>query len=713
MEFEGRRRLDSLGALFAPRSVALVGASQDPRKIGGRPLVFLKRYGYPGAVYPINPQRSEVQGLRAYPSLSALPSPPEQVIIALPAAKVPEAIAEAVAAGAKSAVVFSSGFAEAGDEGRALQEKMAAAIGDSPLRVLGPNCIGVMNVPERSYGTFALALESGTTLPGEIGVAVQSGAMGSHLLILCRNAGIGLGRWAATGNEVDIDVADCIAWMARDPGTQVILCGIEGCHDARRLRAALALARQARKPVLVLKIGASEVGQAAAASHTGMLAGNDAVFDAVLRQEGALRFESVEPLLDAAYVAAHAARQGYSPARAARGRLGVITLSGGFGILIADVAAKVGLTLPELPQDAQREILELVPFAGVRNPIDPTAQVNVAPDLLERCLDIVLRKGDFDALIVFISGIPYSPDLGAIYLDAVRNMRRRYPEPLIVMSAIADLAYRQEVERASCLHIEDPVRACRALGALKAVALMQAEGSRSREIRTQAQPAIPQRALDEVEAKRILGEAGIPVIPDRLVHSAEEAAAAAAQLGFPVAMKIVSPDIAHKTEIGGVLLNIRSAADAAGAYAKLVGAARQKAPEARVRGVAVSPMAGEGVETILGVVQDPIFGPVVMFGLGGVFVETLRDVTFRAAPFTREEALRMIREVKGYALLLGARGKPAADTEALADALAALSRFADARRNEFAEIDVNPFLVHAAGSGAAALDALIVSRGTR
>ena len=711
--FSGRRRLESLDALFTPRSIAIVGASQDARKIGGRPLAFLKRYGYPGAIYPINPQYAEVQGVPAFSSLGACPAPPDQVIVALPAEKVPAVVGEAAAIGAKTAVVFSSGFAEAGDEGKALQRRLLAVIGESSLRVLGPNCIGVMNVPERSYGTFQVALESGTARAGGVGVAVQSGAMGSHLLTLARKAGIGLGRWAATGNEADIDVADVIAWMAHDPGTRVIVCCLEACGDAARFRAALALARSTRKPVLVLKIGASDVGKAAAASHTGMLAGNDAVFDAVLRQEGALRVESLEALLELAYVADHAAQRGFSPERAARGRLGVVTLSGGAGVLLADVAAKVGLTVPELPRDAQRAILDLVPFAGARNPVDTTAQVNVAPELLDRCLDIALRSGDFDFLVLFLTGVPYSRDLGTIYLRTLRRARERYPETLMVMSAIAPDAYRRRVERAGCLYIEDPTRAGIALGCLKAIAdrHLGAAANGTPAVRADDFPAIPREAIDETEAKRILARAGIPVMSERLVTSADEAAAASAEMGFPVAMKIVSPDIVHKTEIGGVLLDVASADDVRRGYATLRAAAAEKAPSARVTGVAIAPMASEGVETILGVVQDPVFGPVVMFGLGGVFVETLRDVTFRAAPFGREEALRMIAEVKGVALLRGTRGRPPADIGALADALAALSRLAAARRDDFAAIDINPFLVRREGRGAVALDALIIPRG--
>ena len=379
---------------------------------------------------------------------------------------------------------------------------------------------------------------------------------------------------------------------------------------------------------------------------------------------------------------------------------------------MADVAAKVGLTVPELPREAQRAILDLVPFAGPRNPIDSTAQVNVSPELLVKCLDIALENGDFDFLVLFLTGVPYSRDLGSIYLRMLGRARRRYPDTLMVMCAIAPGAYRRRVERAGCLYIEDPTRAGIALGALKSIAeLHRGAGSRAAELPAGNYPAIPRTAIDETVAKRVLAAVGIPVMSERLVTSAEDAAAAAAEIGFPVAMKIVSPDIAHKTEIGGVLLDVASAEDARRGYAQLRKAAAEKAPTAHVNGVSIAPMASEGVETILGVVQDPVFGPVVMFGLGGVFVETLRDVTFRAAPFGRDEALRMIGEVKGAALLRGTRGRPPADVDALADALAALSRLAAARRDDFAAIDINPFLVRREGRGAVALDALIVPRG--
>jgi acyl-CoA synthetase (NDP forming) len=306
--------------------------------------------------------------------------------------------------------------------------------------------------------------------------------------------------------------------------------------------------------------------------------------------------------------------------------------------------------------------------------------------------------------------VPYSRDLGELYLRALRRARKRYPAPLLLMSAIAPDAYRRRVQRAGCLYIEDPSRAGIALGALKAIADLQRGAAAAPTVRAEDFPPIPRAAIDETEAKGVLARAGIPVMSERLVASADEAATAAAELGFPVAMKIVSPDIAHKTEIGGVLLDVANADDVRRGYARLRAVAAEKAPAAHVSGVSVAPMASEGVETILGVVQDPVFGPVVMFGLGGVFVETLRDVTFRAAPFGREEARRMIGEVKGTALLRGTRGRPPADLDALADALAALSRLAAARRDDFAAIDINPFLVRREGRGAVALDALIIPR---
>jgi acyl-CoA synthetase (NDP forming) len=468
--FAGRRRLQSLEALFRPKSVAVVGASQDPRKIGGRPIAFLSRYGFPGAIYPVNPQYAEVQGLPAFASLAALPAVPDQVIVALPAAKAVDVVRECAAMGAGAAIVFSSGFAEIGGEGQRMQNAIAASVADGPLRVLGPNCLGMMNVPERTYGTFSVTLEHGSVPAGGIGIVAQSGAMGAHLLILARNAGVGLGRWVATGNEVDVDVAECIGWMAGDAGTRVITCVLEGLRDVRRFRAALRLAREARKPVIVLKMGRSEIGRLAAQAHTGAPAIDDADFDAMLREAGAVRVDSLEALLDVAYVADHAAARGYSSRRAARGRLGVVSLSGGAGVLIADAAARVGLVMPELPPDAQRAVVERVPFAAARNPIDATAQANVVPGVFDACVDQALGRGDFDSLIVFISGVPYSRDLGRTYLEVLRRMRKRYPEPLLVMSAIGPAGYRRSVERAGCLYMEDPTRACVALGALRTLA---------------------------------------------------------------------------------------------------------------------------------------------------------------------------------------------------------------------------------------------------
>ncbi|MEO7404375.1 MAG: CoA-binding protein, partial [Burkholderiales bacterium] len=339
--FTGRRRPASLDALFAPRSIAVVGASSDPRKIGGRPIAFLKRDGFAGAILPINPQHAEVQGLRAYPSLAELPEAPDLVLIALPASRTTEAVAAAAARGVKVAVLFSSGFAEAGEEGQARQAQLAATIGDSPMRLLGPNCIGAASIANGAYATFAVALETGAPPAGGVGMVSQSGALASHLHVLARMTHLGVSRWIATGNEVDIDVADGIAWLAGDAATRVIICTLESGRDGARLRAALEMARAAGKPVFVLRMGGSAIGRAAAASHTGALAGDDAIFDAVLRQGGAVRVNSIEALLDAAYVAETALARKVSRERMARARLGVVTLSGGVGVLLADVAERL------------------------------------------------------------------------------------------------------------------------------------------------------------------------------------------------------------------------------------------------------------------------------------------------------------------------------------------------------------------------------------
>ncbi|HSQ04211.1 MAG TPA: acetate--CoA ligase family protein [Burkholderiales bacterium] len=699
--------MSALSALFRPRSIAIVGASQDPAKIGGRPVQTLRALGYEGTIFPVNARGGEVQGLRAFRAMSELPQPADLALIAVPAVSVPQAIAECGAAGTHTAVVFTSGFAETGASGEQLQATLKETAQRAGVRVLGPNCLGAMSFPDRAFATFSIALQGGAVKPGPIGIVSQSGNIGAYLLLLARERGIGLSRWVATGNECDIDVADCLEWMADDPQTRVILCCLETCRNAERLIGAFEAARRMGKPVVVLKAGASIVGQAAAHSHTGAMAGSDAVFGAVFRQFGVLRAARIEELLDIGQAVADLPASGLPRGN----RLGIYTLSGGFGVLAADAATTAGLEIPELSRETQRRILELVPFAGSRNPVDATAHVTGQPELFERTLDIVLQDEQIDTLLVFLTSSPYVERLRTIFESTFRNLRRKYANRLIVVSAHGPETFTAFLRSEQYVVVDGTDRACTVIGALAQL------GAALRRPPAEAlSPLPPTRAprtecADERAAKQLLAGWGIPVVADRLAKTAEGAVDAAVAFGFPVALKIASPDIAHKTEVGGVALDLRTPDEVRRAFDEMMTRVRALAPAARIDGVLVTRMVKDGTETILGVTRDPIFGPVVMFGLGGVFAEVLKDVTFRKAPFDEAEARRMIREIKSFAILDGARGRPRADLSALAAALAALSRLAAAMADNVAEVDVNPFVVLPEGQGALALDALVVARG--
>lgn len=698
----------SLSALFEPRSIAVIGASDDGSRIGGRPLRFLANGGFAGPVYPVNPNRATVQGLRAYPTLASIPHDVDLAIIALPSERVLEELAACAEKGVRGAIVFSSGFAEASEEGAAQQREMRRIACESGMRILGPNCLGAFNTASGFFGTFSSALDDGALVPGPISIASQSGACGGHLAYLCKQRSIGVHHWITTGNEADVDLSECVLWLAQSDDVKVILVYAEAIRDGATFLRALEIARSKRKPVIMLKVGRTSSGARAAASHTGALAGEDAVYDAVLRQYGVFRAESIEQMLD---VASACAKGIYPP----NPRLGIITASGGLGVQMSDAAEVCGLEITPLAEQAQARIKEILPFAATGNPIDMTAQVVNDMSLLDRCVEITLSEGDYGAVICFLTSAPAARAMTEPMLKIFSDLRQRYPERLIVLSFAAPAHVVVQFEQAGFLVFEDVNRAVTAIGALaqlaaafSASAKNTAEDIQWLELPGSPLPAHSLHALDEYLAKNILASAGIPVLVERLARDPEGVRVAAKELGCPVVLKIVSPNLAHKTEVGGVILNLPSPEAAASAAAELLHRIAATQPDAQISGLLVAPMCKGGVETICGVFTDPVFGPVVMFGLGGVHVEIMRDVVFRLAPFSEEEALAMVKELRGYGILQGARGAPPSDVQALTRTLSCLSRFAAMNRDTIAEIDINPFVVMPRGQGAFALDALIV-----
>lgn len=687
-----------LDALLRPRSVAVIGASDEPARIGGRPIAYMIERRFAGALYPVNPKRATVQGLPAFADVAALPTTPDVAIIAVP---VELAIASVTALGQRgcpAAIVFTAGFAEVGTEaGREAQARLTAAAREHGMRLLGPNCLGAFHAGVGFYGTFTASFERGFPIEGPIGIASQSGAYGTHLFSVALDRGLGTSVVVTTGNEADIGVADAIAWMAAAPEISVICAYVEGVRDGAAFTRALAAARAARKPVVVMKVGRSALGGAAAQSHTASIAGDDRVFDAVLAELGAVRARTTEEMLDIAYTAT----RGIFPAR---NTLGVLTVSGGAGVLISDAAAEAGLAMPPMPEDAQARLRALVPFCAPANPVDCTAQVTNQLELIEPFARSVAGDGGYASILAFWTQTAGGRSVGPPLQAAMRAARAAHPDRLWVMSMLAQAKVR-EYEADGFVCFEDPSRAVGAIAAMgrfgEAFAAPPLPDIPLPHV--QLPPATPTEAV----AKALLAAAGIPAVPERACADADAAVAAATEIGFPVVLKILSPDIVHKSEIGGVLLGVTDAEAVRDSVATLLSRAAERAPEARIEGVLVARQITGAVEMALGIVRDPVFGPVAMVGLGGVFIEILGDAALRRCPFDPATADAMIRSLKGFPLLDGARGRPKADVPALARALSALSAFAMAAGPRLAAVDVNPLLVLPAGEGCFAADAVV------
>ncbi|PWC30289.1 acyl-CoA synthetase [Pseudoroseomonas aestuarii] len=691
--------METLSALLDPRTVAVIGASDEAARIGGRPIDYMTRLGFQGRILPVNPKRKVVQGLTAYESVAALPETPDVAIIAVPASAAAQAVEQLAERGTKAAIMFSAGFAEMGGEGVAAQEAMLASARRHGMRLLGPNCLGLFNVRSGFFGTFTTSLERGPPVPGPIGIASQSGAYGMHLFGLARDHRLGLSCVVTTGNEADLNIGHMIGWMAQDPGTEVIAAYAEGIRDAESFLAALELARRNRKPVVMMKVGRSAVGSAAARSHTASIAGDDAVTDAVLAEYGVVRARTTEEMLD---IARLATRRIYP----AGNSLGVLTISGGAGVLISDAADAIGLPMPEMPEAAQAALREALPFCAPQNPVDCTAQALNDLSLVGRFADALVQDGGYQSILAFFTHAGGAASVAPRLRAELKAVRDAHPDRLFVLSVLADPHLVEQFEADGFTVFEDPSRAVVAIHAMGRFGDAFAVPPRETPV-AGAAVALPATTPSEAEAKRILGRAGIEAAPERACAEVESAVAAAEAIGFPVVLKILSPDILHKSEIGGVLLNVADAAAVREGFALLMQRAAKAAPDARIEGVLVAKQLSGGVECILGVHRDPVFGPVAMFGLGGIFVEILKDVSFRRCPFGEAEAERMIRSIKGAPLLLGARGRPPADIPALARMLSRLSAFAHQAGPRLSGIDLNPVFAMPAGQGAFAADAVI------
>ena len=688
-----------LAKLLNPQSVAVIGASDDSSRIGGRPIAYMRGQGYQGKIFPVNPNRTTVQGLTAYPNVAALPETPDVAIVIVPASAALESITALAERGCAAAILFTAGFAEIGPEGALAQQKLVDAAHKHGMRLIGPNSLGVINPCNHFYGTFATGCELAFPKAGSVAIISQSGAYGAHLMAVSTANDIGLSAVIMTGNEADLTVGDMLQMVVEDPATKVIMLYSEGIRESAGLLAGLEAARRARKPVLMMKVGRSAVGRAAAQSHTASIAGDDRVTDAVLKEFGVVRVQTTEQMLDIARLAT----RGIYPAN---NSLGVITVSGGAGVLISDAADAIGLPMPEMPQDAQDRLLKLLPFAAPRNPVDVTAQFLNEMSLISTFTDALIAEGKYTSILGFFTYTGGAASVAPRLREQLNIVRSKHPDCIFVLSLMASREQIREYESDGFIVFEDPSRA---------VVAIEAMGQFGRAF---AKPAglpapklspitLPSHNPSEAQAKQLLAQAGIASAPEEVCVETEAALMAANKIGFPVVMKIVSPDILHKSEIGGVLLDINDEAGVREGFALLMQRGKSAAPHARLDGVLVAKQLKGGVECILGIHQDPVFGPVAMFGLGGIFVEILQDVVLHRCPFGPDVAEEMIRSIKGAPLLLGARGRPVADIKALAEMLSQLSAFAVAAGPRLQSIDLNPVLAMPQGQGAYAVDAVI------
>ncbi|WP_302138996.1 acetate--CoA ligase family protein [Halomonas alkalicola] len=704
--------------ILAPGGIAVVGASADPTKRGYKAMVGLIKDGYRGEIYPVNPKADMILGVKAWPSVTAIPGNPALALICTPAASVPGLIAECGRRGIKGAVILASGFAEIGGEGAELEREMMEKARAHGVRIIGPNTSGIFNLHHR---VNLLSLDN--VKPGGVGIISQSGNMLLSLALEAQyNGNVGFSTYVGPGNQSDIGFNDYLRYLGEDENTRVATLYVEGFRDGRKF---LDVAREvtAMKPVVVYKSGSTEAGQKAASSHTGALAGSYAMTVDLLKQAGVSVVQHSDEILPVA--------EGLGLLQKARGkRVAVISDGGGQATIASDRLAEAGLELAELSESTRQQLRDvLFPQASTVNPVDVAGSTDANPSLLATCMEIVAADDNVDS--VFLVGMfgGYSIRFAESLLgdemrgaEAMVDLSKSTTKPLVIYSLYTPIkppALRRLHEAGLPIYasIEHAVRVLAALGE-RGQYLAQVE-RQSRERSVEPLPELTAlfreaqadgRDLFEYEAKRLLRDHGIEVPLELVVRNEAELAEAAGQFGeTPLAMKVVSKDILHKSDAGGVKLNVVGEAAMREARDAILASCLAYDADAEIEGILVTPMAKKGVEVILGVIRDPIFGPVLMFGLGGIFVEILEDVAFRAIPLSRRDAEEMVDQIKARKILDGVRGEKAVDKAALVDLLLKVSRIVEAYP-ELSELDLNPVIVNA--DGYAVVDArVIVERG--
>ena len=623
--------------LFQPRGIALIGASPDPAKLPGRPVAYLQRYGYEGGIYPVNPKHREIGGLPCFAAVAEITGPVNVALILLPGHAVPAALDQCGACGISYAIIIASGFAEAGNHD--LQSELVAIAKRCGIRVIGPNCVGLIRPKDAVTATFSTVV--GRTMPqsGGLALVTQSGALGNGFLQSFVDFGIGLSCWISTGNEIDLGALDFVDYLLDDENSQAIAMFVEGFKDGSRLVEIGEKARNRGKPLIVLRGGTSDEGRVASASHTGKLAGSEAVWASVSRQAGLIEVHSPQDLVETCLALQIIGARNDTGIDG----LGVLTISGGLGVLVADTCAGAGLKLPTFRQEAQTRLHEILPAqAAVANPVDTALFADETA--FAQCATIVSEDPGVSVVMLILTSLAHDYESLVSWLEEFGpQTAARGKRILVSYLSTSDPLAPEAVRRllaAGVLVLPEPQRAVRVLGRLNR---LNAWFARTRATRTLA---ISHAGSGGISAGDFLGRAGLPLVRERLCPTKAKAEAAAMEIGFPVALKVAAKDIQHKTDVGGVRLGLRTVSDVARAWDEIAHAVETRAPGNRIVGMMVQEMVEGGVELIVGCRRDPEFGPVIMLGGGGIWAELLDDVTFRALPVDEDDVLAMLRELK-------------------------------------------------------------------
>ncbi len=700
--------------MLSPRSVAVVGASPDATKPGGRCLAFLHEYGYLGRILPINPKYTHINGLRCYPDIGKLPEQPDLVILAVPSSAAVASLEQAGLAGARAAIIFSSGFAEAGEAGAAQQRRLQEVAKKHSIAVLGPNCLGLVELRSGLVASFSTALAGQLQFtPAPIAFVSQSGAMGIAVFTLAQREGVGIGAFVSTGNEAVLDLTDFIRHFTCDPQTDLVLGYAEGIRDGRRFVQTARAARRAGKSIALLKVGRSDAGGRAARSHTGALAGSVQVYEAAFRRGGIITADGVQDLIDIAAV---------SPGtRHVTGRtVGIVSMSGGAGVMMADACSLRQLEVAVLGNTAREELGRLLPdFANCDNPVDVGSIYGNLNSVIG-CIRAIALDPGVAQVLVFIGMSPHL--LGSVE-PALSAVQKEVGKPVIVAWLAGPLQCVRSLRAAGIAAYDDPLRAVRAAAALadavtplpgpEVELVEESGGPRGNDTRQALAGYLRdgRSTLTEREVKTLLANYGIPVVEELFAASANEAAEAGRRIGREMAVKAEAPDLLHKTDAGAVKLRV-AVQNAAAAYEVVTTAAARVVGVTGVRGALLQPMVEQGLEILIGLRHDPQFGPTITVGMGGVASEVLADATTELVPIDRETAHAMLARLRSAPLLGPFRGAAARDSEALVSALVALSQLAVDAGPLLSELDVNPIIVHEAGRGCTAVDGAAILSST-